>query len=28
VFEDLVVVTEEGCQVLTDFPYDLTPSRA
>jgi Xaa-Pro aminopeptidase len=28
VFEDLVVVTEEGCQVLTDFPYDLTPARA
>jgi Xaa-Pro aminopeptidase len=28
VFEDLVVVTEEGCEVLTDFPYDLTPARA
>jgi Xaa-Pro aminopeptidase len=28
VFEDLVVVTEEGSQVLTDFPYDLTPARA
>jgi Xaa-Pro aminopeptidase len=26
VFEDLVVVTEEGCEVLTDFPYDLTPA--
>jgi Xaa-Pro aminopeptidase len=21
--EDLVLVTEEGCEVLTDFPYDL-----
>jgi Xaa-Pro aminopeptidase len=21
--EDLVVVTEGGCEVLTDFPYDL-----
>ena len=21
--EDLVIVTEEGCEVLTDFPYDL-----
>ncbi|HEU5065004.1 MAG TPA: M24 family metallopeptidase [Gaiellaceae bacterium] len=28
VFEDLVVVTEDGCQVLTDFPYDLLPARA
>ena len=28
VFEDLVVVTEDGCEVLTDFPYDLTPARA
>ena len=28
VFEDLVVVTEEGCEVLTDFPYDLTPAQA
>ena len=27
VFEDLVVVTDEGCEVLTDFPYDLTPAR-
>jgi Xaa-Pro aminopeptidase len=25
-FEDLVVVTESGCEVLTRFPYDLTPS--
>jgi non-ribosomal peptide synthetase component F len=24
----VVVVTEDGCEVLTDFPYDLTPSRA
>jgi Xaa-Pro aminopeptidase len=24
-FEDLVVVTEDGCEVLTRFPYDLTP---
>jgi Xaa-Pro aminopeptidase len=23
--EDLVVVTEDGCEVLTDFPYDLAP---
>ncbi|MDQ3867796.1 MAG: Xaa-Pro peptidase family protein [Actinomycetota bacterium] len=22
--EDLVLVTEDGCEVLTDFPYDLT----
>ena len=28
VFEDLVVVTEAGSEVLTDFPYDLTPARA
>jgi Xaa-Pro aminopeptidase len=28
VFEDLVVVTEDGCEVLTDFPYDLTPTAA
>jgi Xaa-Pro aminopeptidase len=25
IFEDLVVVTETGCEVLTRFPYDLTP---
>ncbi len=25
-FEDLVVVTEDGCELLTDFPYDLKPS--
>ena len=24
IFEDLVVVTETGCEVLTRFPYDLT----
>jgi Xaa-Pro aminopeptidase len=23
--EDLVLVTEDGCDTLTDFPYDLTP---
>ena len=23
--EDLVLVTEDGCERLTDFPYDLTP---
>ena len=28
VFEDLAVVTEDGCEVLTDFPYDLAPARA
>jgi Xaa-Pro aminopeptidase len=27
VLEDLVVVTANGCEVLTDFPYDLTPAR-
>jgi Xaa-Pro aminopeptidase len=24
-FEDLFLVTESGCELLTDFPYDLTP---
>ena len=24
-FEDLVVVTEDGCELLTRFPYDLVP---
>jgi Xaa-Pro aminopeptidase len=24
-FEDLVLVTEDGCRTLTDFPYDLDP---
>ena len=23
--EDLVLVTEDGCEVLTDFPYELAP---
>jgi Xaa-Pro aminopeptidase len=23
--EDLVRVTEDGCENLTDFPYDLAP---
>ncbi|HUK95936.1 MAG TPA: M24 family metallopeptidase [Gaiellaceae bacterium] len=26
VLEDLVLVTETGCEVLTRFPYDLTPA--
>jgi len=26
-FEDLVLVTEDGCELLTQFPYDLTPLR-
>jgi Xaa-Pro aminopeptidase len=26
IFEDLVLVTEDGHEVLTEFPYDLTPS--
>ena len=25
--EDLVLVTEQGCEVLTDFPYDLEVTR-
>ena len=25
-FEDLVLVTEDGCELLTRFPYDLTPA--
>jgi Xaa-Pro aminopeptidase len=24
-FEDLLLVTEDGCEVLTQYPYDLTP---
>ena len=23
--EDLVLVTDDGCEVLTDFPYELVP---
>jgi Xaa-Pro aminopeptidase len=26
IFEDLVLVTETGCEVLTRFPYELSPS--
>jgi Xaa-Pro aminopeptidase len=26
--EDLVLVTEDGCEVLTDFPYDLEVAPA
>ncbi|MCW2995185.1 MAG: aminopeptidase family protein [Conexibacter sp.] len=24
-YEDLLLVTEDGCEVLTEYPYDLTP---
>jgi Xaa-Pro aminopeptidase len=24
--EDLVLVTEDGCETLTRFPYDIAPS--
>ena len=24
-FEDLLLVTDEGCETLTDYPYELTP---
>jgi Xaa-Pro aminopeptidase len=24
-YEDLLLVTDDGCQTLTDFPYDLAP---
>ena len=24
-FEDLLLVTEDGCETLTDYPYDLEP---
>ena len=27
-FEDLVLVTENGCELLTRFPYDLAPQAA
>jgi Xaa-Pro aminopeptidase len=26
--EDLLLVTEDGCETITDFPYGLDPSRA
>ncbi len=26
--EDLVLVTDTGCETLTDFPYDLDPARS
>jgi Xaa-Pro aminopeptidase len=26
--EDLVLVTEDGCETLTDLPYDLDPARS
>ena len=26
--EDLVLVTEDGCEMLTDFPYELDPALA
>jgi Xaa-Pro aminopeptidase len=24
-YEDLLLVTEDGCETLTDYPYELTP---
>jgi Xaa-Pro aminopeptidase len=24
-FEDLLLVTEDGCETLTQYPYELTP---
>ena len=24
-FEDLLLVTDGGCETLTDYPYDLAP---
>jgi Xaa-Pro aminopeptidase len=27
-FEDLVLVTDDGCELLTSFPYDLTPAES
>ena len=24
-FEDLLLVTDDGCETLTDYPYDLAP---
>jgi Xaa-Pro aminopeptidase len=26
--EDLVLVTEDGCESITDFPYELDPALA
>jgi Xaa-Pro aminopeptidase len=26
-YEDLLLVTEDGCETLTDYPYDLEPRR-
>jgi Xaa-Pro aminopeptidase len=26
--EDLVLVTEDGCETITDYPYDLDPARS
>jgi Xaa-Pro aminopeptidase len=26
--EDLVLVTDDGCETLSDFPYDLDPARS
>jgi Xaa-Pro aminopeptidase len=26
--EDLILVTDEGCELLTDFPYELSPNGA
>jgi Xaa-Pro aminopeptidase len=26
--EDLVLVTDDGCETITDFPYDLDPARS
>ena len=27
-YEDLLLVTEDGCETLTQFPYSLTPGSA
>jgi Xaa-Pro aminopeptidase len=24
-FEDLLLITDDGCETLTSYPYDLTP---
>ena len=24
-FEDLLLVTDDGCETLTDYPYELAP---